>query len=173
MRNKIGIASVMAFACVVVFAVGSAQAVVQSSSLLPPGEGPNDSYWSDAAHADYSTPYGSIRFDDLKHFNFTNIVRTPIGADELETFNSTLTAHALLNGGGPRLPATVGIGECPYLQLHERPDGNVCDRDREYESVGHRWRSTRHRPGEPEPRLPGPDHDHRPRRRTVRDRQLL
>src|SRR5258706_7626693 len=51
----------------------------------------------------------TITIFDILHYGFLNVIRTPVtpvGANEFETFNSTLTGNVSINGG-PRSPVTL------------------------------------------------------------------
>ena len=70
--------------------------VVTNSPNLPPNAG---AYVSPAAvHACYPT-CPNIDLNNISHSFFTNIVRTPSGANEIETFNSIATGLVSVSGG--------------------------------------------------------------------------
>ena len=76
--------------------VGMAQLVTPDPNLPP---GPNGQYVSPDDYHMYSAM--GIVLDDPSHDRFTNVVRTPLGPDELESFDSYFSAVEIGLGLGP------------------------------------------------------------------------
>ncbi len=70
----------------------AAAAIVCDSPSLPPGCG--EYRTAEDVHAAFADPDPAVIeaiMSDLSHSRFLNIIPTPLGPDELENFDSTLT----------------------------------------------------------------------------------
>ena len=84
---------------------GAASAgIITTDPSLPPNKG---GYFLFTPPVKYILP-GPLVIDlfDIFHFGFINIIRLPVGADELEFFNSTVTGNVSINGG-PQSPVML------------------------------------------------------------------
>lgn len=82
-----------------------------NSPLLPPA---GEYRTPQQVHADYQIGFTLFSLSDISHFGFTSIFRSPIGSDEIETFNSTITGFMFSDGNpaGPVIltgPVTVRV----------------------------------------------------------------
>jgi hypothetical protein len=79
-------------------AVAAAPFYIGNSPLVPPTDGVYLSPQS--VHAEYSGPGLTVILKDIQHTGFANIVRTPLGGNTTETFDSTVFGNVSINGGG-------------------------------------------------------------------------
>lgn len=75
--------------------------------LPPVHPNPEISYYGRADQVMYETPLAPLVLTDIRHFDFTNVYRTPLNEDEVEVFDSRLSATA--TGGGLTGPTTVEL----------------------------------------------------------------
>ena len=82
---------------------GAASAgIITTDPSLPPNKG---AYFTPKVTYILPGPL-VIELFDILHFGFTNIIRIPVGLDERETFDSTVTGNVSINGG-PQSPVTL------------------------------------------------------------------
>jgi hypothetical protein len=97
-----GIASV--FVTSLALCSAASAGIITTDPSLPPNQG---GYFLLTPPVKYILP-GPLVIDlfDIFHFGFTNIIRIPAGADELEFFDSTVTGNVSINGG-PKSPVML------------------------------------------------------------------
>lgn len=98
--------------------------VIQSNSLLPPEVGQYE-----GGPVEY--PQG-VLLEDVQVFDFMNVVRVPVGSDEEQTFDSTLTALVTYQGAALGLRRLMG----PItVLLHDYVSGDTGTFDTEIVSM--------------------------------------
>jgi hypothetical protein len=92
------------FAASLVLCGAASASIITNDPNLPPNVG---AYRTPAdVHAEY-LPLGlDIVLSEVAHFGFINVIRIPVGPDERETFDSTVTGNVSINGGS-QLPITL------------------------------------------------------------------
>lgn len=78
--------------------------IITADPSLPPNIG---AYRTPAdVHAQYIGPGLDIILSDVLHFGFINVIRTPLGPNERESFDSTVNGRVSINGS-PQLPVVL------------------------------------------------------------------
>ena len=109
----IGISVIGIFSTSLALCGTASAAIITNDPTLPPNKG---AYLLVNAPVKYILP-GPLVIEllDILHFGFVNIIRIPLGPNEKETFNSTVTGHASINGGPPSPITLMGSVETLVL----------------------------------------------------------